>query len=267
MMAERRVVAVREFDKLSNKDPLLSYLGHPSPTTSLVLLSSKPDFRLKIYKTIKESALLVESKPLYESEIAPWIEQRVHQRGKKISLRACQLVQNYVGRSLREIHNEIEKLFIFVGDRKMIEDNDVNEVVGMSRQYNVFELQNAVGMKDLSRALEISGHMLDAGEQAVGLVAMLARYLQKLWIIREALARQSSKEDIATMLNISPKQMYFLDADLQKARKFTLKELEEGFLLMRDADVRLKTSNGEAKLVITLLFYHLIKGAPAGVVA
>lgn len=267
MLAERRVVVVREFDKLSNKEPLVSYVSHPSPTTSLVILSSKPDFRLKIYKIMKESAVLVESKPLYESEIPQWIEQRVHQRGKEISPRACQLVQNYVGRSLREIHNEIEKLFIFVGDRKTIDDNDVNEVVGMSRQYNFFELQNAFGMKDISRALEISEHMLGAGEQPVGMVAMLARYLQKLWIIREALSRQTPKQDIASMLNISPKAMYFLDADLQKARKFSLKELEEGFLLLRDADVRLKTSNGDAKLVITLLLYHLIKGASAGVAA
>jgi DNA polymerase-3 subunit delta len=267
MMAERRVVVVREFDKLSNKDPLLSYIHHPSPTTSLVLLSSKPDFRLKFYKTLKESSVTVESKPLYESEIPQWINKKIEQRGKQISLQACQMMQNYVGRSLREIHNEIEKLFIYVGEKPNIEADDINMVVGMSRQYNVYELQNAVGAKDIARSLEIAEHMLEAGEQPIGMIVMLTRYIQRLWVINDSLARKKPKTEIATLLKISPKQMFWLDADLQKARKFTLRELERGFLLLREADERLKTSNGDAKLVMTLFLYQFIKGEMAEVEA
>jgi DNA polymerase III subunit delta len=267
MMGDRRVVVVREFDKLPNKDPLLSYLQHPSPTTSLLLFSSKPDFRLKFYKTLRESSVAVESRPLYESEIPQWIGKNVEQRGKQISLQACQMMQNYVGRSLREIHNEIEKLFIYVGPKPEIGLDDINMVVGMSRQYNVYELQNAVGAKDPARALEIAERMLDSGEQPTGMVIMLTRYTQKLWIIRDSLARKKQKAEIAALLKISPKQMFWLDADMQNARNFTLRDLERGFLLLREADERLKTSNGDAKLVMTLLLYRLIKGDTAEVEA
>src|SRR5258707_279654 len=106
MMAERRVVVVREFDKLSNKDTLLSYILKPSVTTSLVLIASKPDFRLKFYKAAKEQGTAIEFKPLYESNIPQWINKRVERLGKSISPEGCQLMLSYVGRSLREIQNE-----------------------------------------------------------------------------------------------------------------------------------------------------------------
>ena len=131
----------------------------------------------------------------------------------------------------------------------------------------MYELQNAVGAKDIARALEIAEHMLESGEQPIGMIVMLTRYLQKLWVINDCLVREKPKDHIAALLKISPKQMYWLDADMQKARKFTPGQLQRGFLLLREADERLKTSNGDPKLVITLLLYHLVKGEPAEVEA
>ncbi len=258
MMAERRVVIVREFEKLTNKDPLLSYLDHPSPTTSLVLITSKPDFRQKFYKTLKEQGILVEFKSLYENDVPQWINKTVERRGKIISYQACQLIQNYVGRSLREIYNEIEKLFIYVGDKKAIDVDDINAIVGMSRQFNVFELQNAIGAKNISRALEILTHMLNAGEQPTSIIVMLTRYFQKLWLMQDCLARHMSDDDIAVALKISPKQMYFLQAEKQTAKRFTAEELNRSFAVLREADTRLKSSNGETNLVMTLLLYHIL---------
>jgi DNA polymerase-3 subunit delta len=78
---------------------------------------------------------------MYEDRIPAWIGKHVEKLGKKISPDACVLLQSHVGRSLREIRNEIDKLFIFVGEKKTIESDDVNHVVGVSREYNIFELQ------------------------------------------------------------------------------------------------------------------------------
>jgi len=265
MMAERRVVVVREFDKLPNKDLLLSYILKPSPTTSLVMIASKPDFRVKVYKAIKEQGIPIEFKPLYESNIPQWINGRVERLGKAISAEACELMPAYVGRSLREIQNEIDKLFIYVGEKKKIEVDDVNSIVGMSRQFNVFELQSAIGAKNIARVLEIVERMLDAGEQPIGIIVRLTRYFQQLWIIQDCLARKKSKQEIATVLRLPPKQMFFLENDVRSAQRFTSGEVRRAFALLEEADESLKTSNGDARLVMTLLLYNIVKGARAEV--
>lgn len=260
MMAERRVVVVREFDKLSDKDSLLPYLDHPSASTSLVLVTTKPDFRQKLYKEIREKGVAVEFKPLHESDIPAWINKKVERPGKHISIEACQLMQSYLGRSLREIQNEIDKLLVYVGDRSTIEVNDINALVGKSRLFNVYELQNALGTRNISRSLEILEHMLDAGEQPIGIIVMLTRYIQKLWVIQDCINRKMSDQAMASILNISPKATYFLIGDKRAAGRFTSTEIEGCFGLLREADERLKTSNGDVKLVMTLLLYHMLKG-------
>jgi DNA polymerase-3 subunit delta len=102
--------------------------------------------------------------------------KRCEGTGVSITPEAATLIHSYVGRSLRELQNELDKLSLFIGKRAMIGVDDVNAVVGMSRQFNVFELQASVGAKEYARALEIVGHLLEAGESAVGLVTMLTRY-------------------------------------------------------------------------------------------
>src|ERR1051326_930775 len=155
MMADRRVVVVRDFEKTSNRDSLEPYVDRPSPSTSLALVGSKPDMRLKLYKSIREHGVVIEMKQLYDNEIPGWIKRRVAELGKDISLEACQLMQLYVGRSLREIQNEIDKLFVYVGDQKKVGVEHVNKVVGVTRQYSVFELQKAIGQQNMARSQEI----------------------------------------------------------------------------------------------------------------
>ncbi len=128
MMVDRRVVVVREFDKLSNGDVMLPYIERPSPSTVLVLISDRPDFRLKLFKTLKERARVVEFGQLYENAIPQWIARRVDKLGKKITPEACQVMLAHVGSSLREVQNEIDKLFIFVEGKSTIDEDNVNSV-------------------------------------------------------------------------------------------------------------------------------------------
>jgi DNA polymerase-3 subunit delta len=259
MMGERRVVIVREFDKLTNKDPLIPYIEHPSPSTSLLFISPKPDFRVKVFKLLKEKSTVVEFKQLYDNAVPNWINHRVEKLGKHISPEASQLMQSYVGRSLREIENEIKKLFIYIGEKGTIDVDDVHTIVGMSKQYNIFEMQQALGAKNLSRALEIVHHMLGVGESAIGIIVMLTRFYQKLWLIQDGLARKVSKEEIAGMLRLSPKQMYFLDAEIQSARRYSPEQLENCFIALLEADERMKTSQGSDTLIMTLLIHSLLR--------
>jgi DNA polymerase-3 subunit delta len=258
MMSDRRVVVVREFDKLPNKEPLVAYAGRPSPSTVLFLSCAKPDFRTKPYQALREHAVVVECKQLYDNEIPQWITGRVESRGKSISYQAADLICRHIGRSLREISNELDKLMVYTGDRPSVDLDDVEAVVGISKQYNIFELQQAIGSRTIARALDILGNMLTAGESPVGIVVMLTRFFERLLQLKEALARNLPRQEMMAMVKFSPRQAHFLEQELTAARAFSEQELEYSFTRLIDADERLKSSDGDPKLVMTLLLDGLV---------
>ena len=162
MMGDRRLVVVRNIDALPTKDLhlLLPCVQEPLATTILACTAEKPDFRSAFYKAFQAHGVIVESRPLYDNQVAGWIAERVRALGKRISPAACQVMQGYVSTSLREIQNEIDKLFTYVGDKPEISADDVTQVVGMSKSWNIFELQKAVGQRHIARSLEISERLL-----------------------------------------------------------------------------------------------------------
>lgn len=256
MMSDRRLVLVKEFDRLTPKDLLLPVVESPVPSTIAVFVSARPDFRMKVYRALESNGTVAEFRPLYESEIPSWIIARVGSQGKIISQEAAQLMRSCVGSSLREIQNEIEKLFIYVGSKTEIGVGDVTSVVGMSKQYNVFELQKVVGKKELGLSLEILDRMIDAGDSPLGMIVMLTRYFEKLWLLREMAAPDD--QAIASALGVSP---YFAREYRDAARNFSGSQIEDCFSALVQADEALKSS-GNAKVTLTLMLYRIVNGAP-----
>ena len=259
MMAERRAVLVREFDKLADKEAFIPYLEHPSPSTCLVLISAKTDFRQKIYKAIEQNGTVFEFTQLYEERIPDWIVRRIIRAGKKATPDACQLLVSSVGRSLREIQNEIDKLFIYVGEKQTIGMDDVSAVVGLTKMYNIFELQKSIGGGDLARSMEIVERMLDGGESPVKIVAGLTKYFQRLWLAHEV--RQGppqSRQTVASRLNVKE---FFLDAYLEASRRYPDDRIERCFSALAAADEALKSTPADHRMVMTLMVYNLMKGS------
>lgn len=256
MMAERRIVVVREIEKLSEKELLLSYLDHPSPTTCFVVVAGKPDFRQTFYKQLKEKSYAVEFKPLTEEYIPDWIIARLKSKRKTISQEAAASILALVGTSLREIQNEIEKLLVFIGDRGTVELDDVKSVVGVSRQYNVFELQNAIAYKDLKRVLDIMKHMLEAGEYPVATVAYLTGFFRKVWLLREMMKERMNDYQLAGQLRVSSR---FIGEYKTAVAKYSAENIEQCFKALVEADEQLKSTSTDHKLVMTMMVYRMLK--------
>ncbi len=255
MMAETRVVVVHEVDRLQNREALLPYIENALPSTVLVLVSAKPDFRQKVFQALREHATVVECKQLYENEIPEWLIKQAEARGKRITADAVQMIQSYVGRSLREIDNEVEKLAIYVGASPEIKVEDVNDVVGMTKQYNIFELQRAIGRKDITRSLDIAAHMLDAGEHMTGMVVMLTRYFQRVWLLQENHRRGQPGQEAASLLGVSP---FFAKEYADAARFYSAKQVEGAFAALQAMDEAIKSTNPDPKLTLTLLLHRIM---------
>jgi len=256
MMAERRVVLVREVDKLSNKELLAQYMENASPTTSLILLSSKPDFRRKPYLTAKKHGVVVEFKPLRENELPGWIGGRVQKQGKEILPEASKMLAAYVGSSLREVQNEIDKLYVFIGEKKTVAADDIRMVVGVSKEYNIFELQNAVGAKNLKRSVEIIERMLAAGESAVWMIVMLTRYFTVLWKLFDLRRRHVPAQEQATSVGVHP---YFLKEYTQALDLYSSPEVETAFEIIATADEQLKSTGMDEKVVMQTMLIRLMR--------
>jgi DNA polymerase-3 subunit delta len=256
MMGDRRVILVREFDKVSNKEQLLSYLQNPLATSILALIAVKPDFRTKFFQEMRVHATLVECKQLYDDKISVWITNRVRMLGKSITPDAAELIKACVSRSLREIQNELDKLFIYLGDAQTITSDDVQRLVGMSRQYNVFELQKCLGRRDLPRALEILENMLRNGESPIGMIVMISKYFQKLWLLHDPSNRLVPEVKLAAAIGIYPG---FLKEYQLAAHNYSPGQLKYCFIELVKADENLKSSVLDPATAMTLLLYHIVK--------
>ncbi len=254
MMGERRVVIVRDFERTTELDPFLSYIEHPSPSTSLFLAAAKVDMRKKVYAYLKQHAIGGEVVPLREYEIPSWVQRRAAAIGTHIAPEAAEILLTYVGTSLRELNNELEKLFIAVGSKAKIETSDVQSIVGMSREFSIFELTRAVGEKNLSKALSICARMIDVGEAPAGMVAMLARHFGILWRLHQLNAERVIPAEMAKKVGVHP---YFLKEYLEHLKHYSRSAVEDALLTLTRADEQLKTSSGDPHVVMDILLFEI----------
>ncbi len=254
MMAERRIVVVRNMDRLPmlerDKELLSHYVDHPSATTILVLIAQSADLRKKPYPLLRKATTLFECKPLYDNQIPAWIQRRATDQGKNISAEGAQLLASSVNPSLREIQNELDKLYIYTGEKKSISTNDVSAVVGVSREFNIFALQRAIGVRDLPGATLILERMIDAGEQPTLILFMLTRYFVTLWKMTELKRSGASPQELARDLRINP---YFLREYQEALRHYSKQQIEQAFGTLVRADESLKTTTVRPKQVMQVL--------------
>jgi DNA polymerase-3 subunit delta len=249
MMAERRVVVLREYERLDEDELIHSYVESPCPTTVLVLVAKKTD------PTIRGKAAAVEFRRLYDSDLPSWIAERSSLYGKRISRDASELLVMYVGGSLRALDSEIEKIAVYVGEKKAIDSEDVAAVVGISKSYNVFELTKAVGDRNLKRSLEILERMMEVGEYPPLMVAALTKHFMTLLKLAEGKRRRMSESEMAASIKSLPRRM---GEYMNQLRQYSSADLEKTFAPLARADEKLKFTSEDPRSVMTVLLHELI---------
>ncbi len=166
MLSDSRLVVVKDFQKLpaAGLDLLAKYLEKPVSSTKLVLTSPKIDLRNKAFSRIKSKSTYIEFKPLYDNEIPAWIQNYLKGKNLQISHEAGILIHARVGNNLRALVNELDKIILNLDGQSRIEEADVQRVVGVSRNFSVFNLNDAIGNRDLNKSLTILNLMIESGE-------------------------------------------------------------------------------------------------------
>ena len=157
MFAQRQVVILKEAQQMKDIDKLENYITNPLASTVFVVSykGKTIDGRSKLAKTLKQNGEVLTVKKLYDNQVPSWTNEFIQSKGYTITPRALTLLVDHIGNDLSRIANEFEKVSMNLGDRKNISEDDIEKFVGISKEYNVFELQEALSNKNLAKAITI----------------------------------------------------------------------------------------------------------------
>ena len=236
MFAERQVVILKEAQAMRDLLKLEAYIDNPLGSTVFVVAhkQGKIDGRSKLAKLIKEKGVLLSTKKLYDNQLPGWVEVYVKELGRAISQKAGILLVDHIGNDLSRIANEIDKLLVNLPGDKKIDEGDIEKYVGISKEYNVFELQNAVGQKDFTKVMRIVQYF--AANPKAGPVQMVIPALYNFFSkVNLVFGVKGGEKEIAATLGVHP---FFVKDYMAAARQYGAEGAEKAILLLHNYNLR-----------------------------
>ena len=240
MMAERQVVVVREAQELSRTiDKLESYAENPQPTTVLVFAYKYKtlDKRKKLVKLIAKHGVLLESKKLYDNQVGAWINKLLQGRGYSIEPKANAMLVEFLGNDLSRISNELDKLKIILPKGHTISPKDIEYNIGFSKDFNVFELQNAIGSKNQLKAYQIVQYFAENPKDNPMVVTVSLVFSFFVKILKYHGLKDKNPKTVAPILGVSP--FFLKDYDVA-LRNYPMKKVSSIIASLRNIDVKSK---------------------------
>ena len=245
MMAERQVVIVKEakdiqdLNKEEGQKMLMQYLDKPVPSTVLVFghKHKKVDGRRPLAKALKDKSVLVTTIPLRDYQLPEWINNYVKSKGYSINQNSVQMLAEYIGANLERLANEITKVIVNLGDGKAINEDLIQKYVGISKEYNVFELQKAISNRDILKANKMVNYFAanSKANPIIPMVGALYSYYAKLLVLHGS--KDQSDKTLSSAMGINP---YFIKEYKIAARNYPVGKVMQNIAVLREADLRSK---------------------------
>ena len=239
MMSPVKVVLVKEAQEIPTKEweLLADYLQNPLPQTLLVFCyrNKKLDKRSKAYKAINDKGCICERAKLYDNQVPDWIGTFVNQHGHTITQKGSILIAEYIGNNLSKIANELSKVFISLQPGDVINEDIIEQNIGISKEYNVFELQSAIGRRDVLKCNRIVNHF--AANPKDNPIQMILPSLYNYFIKIMLYHQVPDKSQAASALKVNP---FFIKDYATAAGNYSLGKLASCIGYLHEADLRSK---------------------------
>lgn len=241
MMAPRRLVIVKEVQGFhaSDMEALLPLVSKPVDTTTVVFIASKIDMRKKFFKQIGANGVVVKFQKPFENQMNSWITYIAKKHGKTVSPQALETLKEWVGTNLSDVNNELSKVSQYIGDRKNIESDDLVAVGSRVRTDTIFELVNCMGNGDCAGSFTHLAHLLESGQNEVGVLSMIVRHFRILMLCQESLKQGLSSGQISKRVGV---HSFFIQEYLEQARELTANHLFRVYDVLLDTDRALKSN-------------------------
>jgi DNA polymerase-3 subunit delta len=249
-LSGRRLFLIRRANRLNlgARKALLDLLQSPPSTTCLVFIAPHTDPRSAFIRDFSQVSIPIQFFPLREGEISPWVIKKAGERGKSITREAAHRLWLLAGEDLMALSNEIEKLSLYVGQRREICEEDVIKLFTGGKPHNIFNLTSALGDRDLGKSWKILDVLLRGGESPGGILAMIARRFTILLKIKLGSTQK---------LGVHP---YYLKEYTHQAQGFEISDLERKLEHILQAEVEIKSGSSEPRLALEFLTYELCRG-------
>ncbi|TMI81759.1 MAG: DNA polymerase III subunit delta [Bacteroidetes bacterium] len=237
MFSDKQVVLLKEAQQMRDLDKLEAYIESPLSSTIFVVSykEKKVDGRTTLAKLLKEKGVVLSTKKLYDNQLPEWTDELIQSKGHTISGKALTLLVDHIGNDLSRIENEVDKILINLSSRKNITEDDVEKYVGVSKDYNVFELQTALASKNLPRAIQIIQYF-EANPKAAPIqfiLPSLYSFFSKVFMIHGLNTRD--EKSVAASLSINP---FFIKDYLKAANIYSYPDVEKLLLLLSDYNLK-----------------------------
>ena len=241
--AKNRLVVIKEGQNLKNIEKLESYINNPQLSTVLVIsyFNKTIDKRKKFGKNLYNQGFVFESKKLYDNQIPSWIDSYLDKKKITIDTKATILLSEYLGNNLSKIKNEIENLLIITKENH-ITPLLIEKHIGINNDYNLFELQNALGEKNYKKVSLIISHFISNEKKynIVSIISNLFYFFQKIFLLKSL----KRNENVSTVLRIHP---FFLKQYQKAAFNYSNKQLFHIFELLKNYDLKSKGIKNKVK--------------------
>ncbi len=256
-LSKKRVVVIRDIEDLPEREKprFIEYLKSSQETTSLILLSRQKSPETRFLKDILDHAKsFVLKKPRF-NEMKEWIQDRLKACGKSMHADALELLLELKrSEGLAGLSNELEKLIIYKGDEKLIRREDVTKLVGKGTEKRVFDLIDAISMKDAGSALSVVREIASIKRQVPEVLGLIGWQLRRIWKARVLLDQKIDRSSIAAELNI---RSFSVNKFFRQVERFDRDGLKKGFKLLVWADHRLKRGKATAETILEGLILRL----------
>jgi len=257
MMANYQVVIIKEAQNIDKIEDIEKYIENPLKSTILVFCYKykKIDKRLKFTKNIVKNGVLFESKKLYDNKIPAWITNHLKQKKYSISPPATALLSEYLGTDLNKIANELTKLIINLPEQSEITTKHIEQNIGISKDFNIFELQKALGKKDVFKANQIINYFAanPRDNPLVRNIIVIFNFFSKVLIYHKL--KDKSQKNAAAALSIHP---FFVNDFQVAAKNYNIQKVISIFSLLREYDLKSKgvgnISTSESELLKELTY-------------
>ncbi len=257
MMSPLQLVILREAQQLSSLEELAAYAENPQPSTILAICyRGKPDKRTRWYKALNDRKFAHEFSKLYDNQVPGWIVEYATAAGASITPKASVMLAEYIGNDLSRLANELDKLIIYLNrDSGPITPALIERNVGISKEYNHFELQEALTQGDVLKANRIVRYFADNPKSNPMVLTLGSLYGFFFKIFTLHALQDKSSANIARELKVNP---YFVKNYTQAAKRYPAKKISAIFSLLREYDLLSKgvgnTSTSEGDLLRELIF-------------
>ncbi len=239
IMSEKRLIIVKEFQQIDKKElsQLSFYVERPLASTILVLVNKNKTIDKKFSDKVNKSGIVFESAKLYENKVIPWIDKYVRDKRFSIETSATSLIFECLGNNLQKIANEIDKMSINLKEGSQITQSDVANHIGVNKDYNIFELQNAIGRLNHTKINKIVNYLLaNTNENPIqAMLPNLFAYFVKVTITAQL--KDKTNESVASAIGVSP---YFAKDYIYASQIFPLEKLYQNIEMIKDYDLKTK---------------------------